>query len=890
MDLTMDLYVYHWLEYTNDFNDLRIRIYCQDKQGDIVILEVQDFKNYVYLQYSEPTRELIQIRSLDHELMTRQFLYPTEKPGSQFYKVYHTKPNDWFRNMYRNYKMYEENVSPILKLCSSYDIPTAGWITMTKDRVDMKSNDPIKLSIHEIRRSSLELPPPSPIILAFDMEVYSEHGTRRFPNAKNAKDAIFQISSVILRRGSIDRYLFTLGHFELSDVHVACFDKEYQLLEAFIQHIISVNPQCITGYNIFKFDWPYLLERLHLYQLDHMIAKLGMSLPCLNIVKNDWSSSAYGTQHIEYPDADGRISLDMLLYARREFKLDNYKLETVCHHILNSGKDPITPEMIFDSYRQYLETKDTRLLQDVGKYCVVDSELIVRLFEKLDIWVGMAEMANICCVSMNTLFTKGQQIKVFSQVYKYCTENNYIINASKGGDAYKGATVMKPEPGLYKNVVPFDFNSLYPSIMIAFNIDPSTLTTPDDPNAHKITFTEQDEEFVYYFKKEPQGVLPTILQTLLQARKDVRKRLKTEQDPLMRIVLEKRQLSYKVSANSMYGVLGYGQGMLPLVQGARCVTALGRIHLQYAADHLRKRYGAVIVYQDTDSCYCMFPEIPVDQLYSYATRIEEEMVQEQVFKSPMRLAFEEKIYASFLIPTKKKYLFTYLNRDGTVSEKIDSKGFDKRDMTKFCKSMYMNTVRMLFNEIPLDSILLYFCQELNKCCTLQIPLDQFVITKTFREITEYEKFSKLTHEEQMSVIDILDTQVLNHDVMKKLPAVNQFVLRLASRGVYYQPGDRVSYVLVQRGTTLADYMEDPEYYKKQSLLRLHSLYYIKLITTVFDQLFHVVGIGESIATQQLKLRTTKANVCHEIQRLASSVRLIKKAQPVYQTRRHGIKN
>jgi DNA polymerase elongation subunit (family B) len=273
--------------------------------------------------------------------------------------------------------------------------------------------------------------------------------------------------------------------------------------------------------------------------------------------------------------------------------------------------------------------------------CVQDSNLTVKLFEKLQYWVGLCEMAKTCNIPIFYTYTQGQQIKIFSQVYKKCMYDNYVVEKdgyiAKEDERYTGAYVFNPEPGLYDMIVSFDFSSLYPTTIIAYNIDYTTLvkdeSIPDekcnifmwkdcqgcchDTTVRKTKIKKEDVMCVerkFRFLKEPKGVIPTLLENLLGARKTTNKqisnleeRLKTEQltdnekaeIKSLITVLDKRQLAYKVSANSMYGAMGTRRGYLPFLPGAMCTTARGRQSIEKAAKHLQDVHKAHLVYGDS---------------------------------------------------------------------------------------------------------------------------------------------------------------------------------------------------------------------------------------------------------------------------------------------------
>jgi DNA polymerase elongation subunit (family B) len=309
-------------------------------------------------------------------------------------------------------------------------------------------------------------------------------------------------------------------------------------------------------------------------------------------------------------------------------------------------KDPLTVKGIFKCYRMF--TTDS--LSVVGKYCVQDSLLVLKLFEKLQLWIGLCEMSNTCNVPIFTLFTQGQQIKMYSQVYKKCLHDNIVIDSeaaalvspSDTDDKYTGAYVFPPVPGLYEMVTSYDFSSLYPSAIIAYNIDYTTLVldknVPDDKchifDWHDHLGCSHDqiirktkiknpicEKRYFRFLKEPLGIVPTLLKNLLDARKKTNAEKKELQKLLgglqgvekedverMIVVLDKRQLSYKINANSMYGAMGARKGYLPFLPGAMCTTFKGRVSIEKAAKWLVENHQANLVYGDTDSCYVSFPQ------------------------------------------------------------------------------------------------------------------------------------------------------------------------------------------------------------------------------------------------------------------------------------------
>jgi hypothetical protein len=180
-------------------------------------------------------------------------------------------------------------------------------------------------------------------------------------------------------------------------------------------------------------------------------------------------------------------------------------------------------------------------------------------------FVNYTEMARVTGVPFNYLLSRGQQIKVISQLYRAAGEAGYIIPAlkSEGTDEqYEGATVIEPSKGFYDvPIATLDFASLYPSIMMAHNLCYTTLLDRATIDRLKLVegedyvHTPNNGEFVVrcraeadYFatSKRRRGLLPTVLENLLSARKRAKADLKLEKDPFKRAVLDGRQLALKV--------------------------------------------------------------------------------------------------------------------------------------------------------------------------------------------------------------------------------------------------------------------------------------------------------------------------------------------------------
>jgi DNA polymerase elongation subunit (family B) len=375
-----------------------------------------------------------------------------------------------------NLKIHEHNATPILQLTSLQKIPTAGWIKFVGKKVpvdDKTTHCPREYFVSWKNLSGIQSDIVArPLCMSFDLEVNSSIPSS-MPKSMRPEDKIFQISCIFHRQGAsqetYQKILLTLGDVDLAklgdDVDVLAFETEHDLLLGFTNLVQERQPNIIMGYNIFGFDIPYMIDRAKSLYCIYDFDRLGMNIGAHAREKSiSWSSSAYKNQSFQFLDAEGRLFVDLLPLIKRDYKMSNYKLDTVAMQFLKGiKKDPLGPKGIFECYRLGMKggSKGKKALGVCGKYCVNDSYIVTRLFEVLTTWVALCEMSKVTNVPIFALYTQGQQLKVFSQVYRKCTHENIVVEkdgyVSGENDHYVGATVFPPIAGVYDKVMPFDF-------------------------------------------------------------------------------------------------------------------------------------------------------------------------------------------------------------------------------------------------------------------------------------------------------------------------------------------------------------------------------------------------------------------------------------------------
>ncbi len=268
-------------------------------------------------------------------------------------------------------------------------------------------------------------------------------------------------------------------------------------------------------------------------------------------------------------------------------------------------------------------------IAECAEYCIQDSVLPLKIVLKLNIIPNYTEMAKATYVPTEWLLFRGQQCKVFSLFARLARILNFVIPIhNKFGPSvpFKGATVLTANTGIYYDpVAGLDFASLYPSIMIAYNMCYSTFIEDaetlkyviennipyktiewdeidEDTNKnvhHSYSFVQYEDEKGNVLERGVRGILPEILLELWKGRKATKKLMKTEKDPFTYAVLNGRQLAEKVTMNSIYGFTGADNGILPLKAIAASVTATGRKMIEKTSEMAREEFGAFVVYGDS---------------------------------------------------------------------------------------------------------------------------------------------------------------------------------------------------------------------------------------------------------------------------------------------------
>lgn len=689
-------------------------------------------------------------------------------------------------------------------------------------------------------------------ILSFDIECAGRKGV--FPEPE--KDSVIQIANMVINQGDNDpfiRNVFTLNSCApIVGSHVLSYKREQDMLQAWSDFVKKVDPDIITGYNVVNFDLPYLLNRAAALKVQSF-SFLGRVRDEKSTISNTvFQSRAYGKRENKVINISGRVQFDLLHALLRDYKLRSYTLNYVSFYFLQEQKEDVQHNIITD-----LQNGNDQTRRRLAIYCMKDAILPLRLLEKLMCLINYMEMARVTGVPLSYLLSRGQQIKVVSQLLRKSKEQDLLLPAHKAeaGDEYTGATVIEPSKGYYDiPIATLDFSSLYPSIMMAHNLCYTSLLH------HSDLANLKPDEFIKtpsgdYFVKASlrKGLLPEILEHLLSARKKAKEDLKKETDPFRKKVLDGRQLALKLSANSVYGFTGAQVGKLPCLPISQSVTAFGRMMIERTKELVEEKYtvdngyktNAQVIYGDTDSVMVKFGVDSVAE--SMELGKEAAGYVSGHFIKPIKLEFE-KVYFPYLLISKKRYAGLYFTK-ADKHDKMDCKGIEtvRRDNCPLVANLINSCLQKILIERDPMGAVDYTKQVISDLLCNRIDISQLVITKELTK-TGDEYAGKQAHSELA-------------ERMRKRDA-----------GSAPKLGDRVPYVIIAgaKGEKAYEKAEDPIYVLENNI-PIDTKYYLEnQLSNPLLRIFEPI-LGEAKATSVLlkgQHTLTKTIVTSKVSKLA----------------------
>lgn len=401
---------------------------------------------------------------------------------------------------------------------------------------------------------------------------------------------------------------------------------EKGLLRKFIEAIDRFDPDIIVGYGTNRRDWEYLIKRAEVNGLTLRVGRDG----------SEPHRSLYG--HISIA---GRIALDLYDYAEDIQDIKIKTLENLASYMGVEAKVEPLEEPDIAAMWTTLEGRQ-RVLEFADDRC----RLVMEAFEEF-IEYG-CQLSNLVCIPLDHVCTAAVGFRVESYLMKWSRLFGELVpkRVEKPYRPYAGAIVLTPKPGLHENIAVLDFRSMYPNIMVKYNVSPDTYVEPGvkvDPGDVYVS-----PEVGHRFLKKPDGFYREALKMLLKTRAEVRQRLKgLNPESAEYRVLNARQEAIKVITNAIYGYAGWIGARWYRQPIAEATTAWGRETLRKTIEYARK-IGLEIIYGDTDSIFVRYDEDKVGKLIRYVAEHEGLEIKPDAMYSRILFTEAKKRYAGIL--------------------------------------------------------------------------------------------------------------------------------------------------------------------------------------------------------------------------------------------------
>jgi len=519
--------------------------------------------------------------------------------------------------------------------------------------------------IEKVERVSREIPDLR--ILAFDCEMLSTFG---MPDPE--KDPIVVIS--------------VKWNDEKEEVLQG---SERAIIQEFVRLIKEVDPDVIVGYNQDAFDWPYIRKRAE-----------KLKIP-LNIGRDGSSITFKGGR----PKIAGRLNVDLYDIAMRITEVKIKKLENIAEFL---GAKVDIEDIEAKDVSKYWE-KDREKVFAHARRDVIHTFMIAK--ELLPMHYELARLIRLPLDDVSRM-GRGRQVDwlLLSEARKL---GEIAPNAGEAPmESYEGAFVIEPERGLHENVAELDFASMYPSIMIAYNVSPDTLASDGE------CFIAP--EVGYKFRKCPDGFFRRILKMLIEKRREIKSEMKkiSEDDPRYRL-LDIKQQTLKILTNSFYGYMGWAGARWYCRECAEATTAWGRHFIKTSAK-IAQDLGFRVLYGDTDSIFVLKPGLGLNELESEV----EKLISEISKQLPVQIELDE-LFKTIFFVEKKRY--AGITADGRVIVR----GLEVRrgDWCELAKNAQKLVIEIILKERDPEKALNYIREVINSIREGKVKLEDLVIYK-----------------------------------------------------------------------------------------------------------------------------------------------------------------
>ncbi|KAH6762547.1 recovery protein 3 [Perilla frutescens var. hirtella] len=655
----------------------------------------------------------------------------------------------------------------------------------------------------------------------------------------------------------------------VSESKIFVFPEELQLFDHFTKLIHAFDPDILMGWDVQSGSLGFLAERaahlgvgllnnisrtppkIHIASADSRDSKKEIFAKSVTAeiahLENSVIEDEWGRTHASGVHVGGRIVLNIWRLMRNEVKLNMYTVEAVAETVLRR-KIPYIPWKVLSKW--FLSGPGQARYRSID-YTSERAKLNLQILNQLDMINRTSELARVFGIDFFSVLSRGSQYRVESMFLRLAHTQNYLaISPGAQQVANQPAMeclplVMEPESNFYADpVVVLDFQSLYPSMVIAYNLCFCTclgkITHPKtgglgvssySPDLNTLRNLKHEllvapNGVAYVPSKVRQGILPRLLEEILSTRimvKQTMKKLAPSQLVRHRI-LNARQLALKLIANVTYGYTAAGfSGRMPCAELADSIVQCGRRTLEAAISFVNSndKWKAKVIYGDTDSMFVLLEGRSLQEAFTVGREIASAITE--MNPSPVTLKMEKVYYPCFLL-TKKRYVgYSYESPD--QSEPIfDAKGIEtiRRDTCVAVSKTMEQSLRIYFESQDIDKVRTYVLRQWTKILSGRVSIQDFVFAKEVRLGTYAE------HAYSVPPAAIVATKSLRNDPR----AEPRYAERIPYVVIHGEPGAR-----------LVDMVVDPfELLAINSPFRLNDIYYIrKQIMPALQRVFGLIG-------------------------------------------------
>lgn len=631
-------------------------------------------------------------------------------------------------------------------------------------------------------------------IVYIDIEVASDQG---FPQPTIADK---QITSISLKYNFDDTvYVWGYGEYKPSDnvEYVRC-ETEKELLHLFLDNWSKNSPDIITGWNVNGFDIPYLVNRISRMLGDKENNRFSpFKMPPKAVMTKSKKDNKFSTSSYENAGAYSFYGVTILDYLELFRRFGYYSYGNQESYSLDNISNVVLGEKKLD-YSEYGTLNDLYIQnhQKFIDYNVRDTLLV----ERIDKQTNMLGLALTLAYKSNAVLTAPMGTTTLWETYIYNVmfRNNIIMpvmQRSKSTGTIKGGYVKEPQIGAHAWVASFDLNSLYPHLIMQYNMSPETIGPM--LGGHKVKDLLNEKEINIpkdhcitpggqTFKTTRKGLFPFIIEKEYEERSEIKKEMLRIQQKIedegstpeleqRKVHLNNEQMGIKILMNSLYGAMANEYFQFFHNNTAEAITLSGQLTIQWAEKHVNGYLQKVmgddkdrIIAMDTDSIYVCLDDLvkkfktgtfhrDIDEIKQddkSATRFIDKMAQEAIepvlekcFDKLAKYlnAFEQRMFmkreviASKVIFTgKKKYIANVINNEGVqyAKPKMKITGIEsvRSSTPQVCRKMIEESLDIIMNK---DEKTLQEYVKKNRKYFKTLPPEDVAFPRSVSDVTKY---------------------------------------------------------------------------------------------------------------------------------------------------------